>query len=118
MQVSREHIGKRVVIHYLSCIKSNCIYAFAVLVDFDDQTFTVKNEAGKTRTYNINDCEIVTVEPSIKYYYAITLHDYDYVGDHSYYLTADDAFNMLVAVEKSERRAEVFVTTNKLEFFS
>lgn len=118
MQVTREHIGKRLVIHYLSSIKSNCIYAFAVLVDFDDQSFTVKNETGKTRTYNINDCEIVSVDPAIKYYYAITIHEYDYVGDHSYYLTADDAFNMLAVVENSERKADVLVTTYKLEYFA
>lgn len=121
MQVSREHIGKRIVLRQVSLDKSECYYHVAYLVSFDSETITIKNDHGCLRTITHSAYELVSVDPSIKYYYAITLHDYDYVGDHSYYLTADDAFANLAVVEKTATRSAggtFFVTAYKLEFFS
>lgn len=121
MKVSWEHIGKRIVLRQVSLDKSECYYHVAFLVAIDCQSITIKNDQGCLRTIPHSAYQLVSVDPSIKYFYAITLHDYDYVGDHSYYLTADDAFANLAVVEKTGHRSDsgtFFVRAYQLEFFA
>ena len=121
MQITYKHIGKRIVLRQVSLDITECYYHVAILVGIDSKSITIKNDQGCVSTIPHSAYKLVSDDPSVKYFYAITLHDHDYVGDHSYYLTVDDAFANLEKVEKTGLRSDsgtFFVKAYKLEYFA